>query len=123
MLATIAAVLLGAVFIVSGVSKLADPERWRPQAAELVDSRPIAVVLPLIEVAIGALLVAGWQRRWVASAAGLLLVAFTALLVVRLRQGRRPPCACFGTWSTTPLGWGHVLRNGGFIALAVIAAG
>ena len=42
-------------------------------------------------------------------------------LVLRLAQGRRPPCACFGAWSATPIGWGHVARNAVFAAFAAVA--
>ncbi len=51
-----------------------------------------------------------------------ILVVFSALLVLRLAQGRRPPCACFGSWSAKPLGWQHLVRNAVLIALAVVAA-
>jgi uncharacterized membrane protein YphA (DoxX/SURF4 family) len=121
-LSTIAAFALGAVFVVSGISKLSAPERWRAEAAGMVSLPGVPAVLPMVEVGLGALLVAGWQRRIVALSAGALVVAFTVLLVVRIRQGRRPPCACFGTLSTKPIGWGHVARNVVFMALAVIAA-
>jgi hypothetical protein len=48
-----------------------------------------------------------------------LLAMFTTLITVRLAQGKRPPCACFGSLSARPLGWRHVLRNGVLMALAV----
>ena len=51
----------------------------------------------------------------------LLLGSFTALIVRRLAEGKRPPCACFGAWSAKPLGAGHVVRNGALIVLAVLA--
>jgi hypothetical protein len=46
------------------------------------------------------------------------LLAFTSLLILRLSQGRRPPCACFGAWSAKPIGWRDVARNTAFLALA-----
>jgi hypothetical protein len=58
----------------------------------------------------------------VAAVAAGLLVAFTALLAVRLLQGRRPPCACFGTLSSKPIGWANVARNAVFLALAAVVA-
>ncbi len=82
----------------------------------------VAGVTPWIELAIGALLMAQVQRGMVAWAAVALLVTFTALIVVRLAQGRHPPCACFGALSSRPLGPGHLLRNALLIALAVTAA-
>ncbi|MEY2416930.1 MAG: hypothetical protein QOH53_2264 [Ilumatobacteraceae bacterium] len=118
----IASVVLGAVFIVSGVTKTAALEQWRADATGLGASGLIVSVLPYAELAIGALLVAQIARRPVAVAAGVMLTAFTALLVVRLSQGRRPPCACFGGLSSKPIGWTNVARNAGFIALAAVVA-
>jgi hypothetical protein len=54
--------------------------------------------------------------------AALLLLAFTVVLVVRLVQGRRPPCACFGALSAKPIGWGNVVRNGVLIVVAAVVA-
>jgi uncharacterized membrane protein YphA (DoxX/SURF4 family) len=115
-------VLLGAVFIVAGVTKLAAPHQWRAQSADLGVPRVVAVVVPFTELVVGAMLVAQLTRRWAAVVAGVMLAAFTALLVVRLSQGRRPPCACFGALTTKPIGWADVVRNAAFVALAVVVA-
>ena len=117
----IAAVLVGAVFLFSAVTKLASPTVWRAQAADLGVPRGVVVALPIVEAGLGALLVVQWQRRICATVALGLLLAFTALLVVRISQGRRPPCACFGSFSAKPISWMHVARNVGFIALGAIA--
>ncbi len=50
-----------------------------------------------------------------------ILVLFTGLIVRHLIEGRRPDCACFGAWSSKPIGPGHLLRNTAFLALAVLA--
>ena len=84
--------------------------------------RPIALVVPWVEIVIGALLVAQLFEPWPAVAAIALLVAFTVVIGLRLLDGSRPPCACFGSRSQRPLGAYHVLRNVGLLALAVIAA-
>lgn len=118
----LAGLLLGAVFLVSGILKVSAPREWRAESSALGVPGLVAVVVPFVELLIGALLVAQIARRPVAVCAGAVLVAFTALLVVRLRQGRRPPCACFGALSTKPIGWGNVARNAGFLALAVAIA-
>ncbi len=121
MIARVAAVVVGAVFLVAGATKIASVAAWRQQAADLGAPQWIARVLPGVEIAIGALLVSQFQRRAVAIAAAAVLLAFTALLVVRLRQGRRPPCACFGSLSAKPIGWSHVARNAVFVAVAAVA--
>ncbi|HZX56252.1 MAG TPA: MauE/DoxX family redox-associated membrane protein, partial [Ilumatobacteraceae bacterium] len=82
----------------------------------------VAAVLPILELVVGALLIAQLARRAAAVAAGLLLVAFTMLLIVRLVQGRRPPCACFGALSTKPISWGNVTRNAVLIVWAAVVA-
>ena len=115
-------VLLGAVFVVAGVAKIAAQEQWRSQSADLGVPVAIALVMPFVEIVVGALLVGHIARREVALFAAALLVAFTILLVVRLMQGRRPPCACFGAWTTKPIGWGNVVRNVAFIAVATALA-
>jgi len=121
-MAVVAAVVLGAVLLLSGAAKLAAGPRWAAQAAALGAPAIAVPVLPWVEVGLGALLVTGVWRPVVAVAAAALLGAFTVLLVVRLAQGRRPPCACFGAWSTRPVGFGSVARNVVLIALALLAA-
>jgi uncharacterized membrane protein YphA (DoxX/SURF4 family) len=118
----VASAALGAVFLISGVLKVSAPQQWHAQSAGLGVARPIAAVVPFAEVVVGTLLVTQIARRVAALAAVVLLVGFTTLLVLRLVQGRRPPCACFGAWTTKPIGWRNVLRNAVFLALAAVVA-
>jgi uncharacterized membrane protein YphA (DoxX/SURF4 family) len=118
----VASVLLGAVFVVAGVLKLSAPGQWRTQSADLGVPGAVAAALPIVELVVGALLIAQVARRAVAIVAALLLLAFTVVLVVRLVQGRRPPCACFGALSARPIGWGNVVRNGVLIVVAAVVA-
>ena len=118
----VATVMLGAVFLVAGVMKVAAPRQWQAQSADLGVPRPVATLLPFGELLVGALLVGQVARRPIAVVAAAFLIGFTSLLVVRLRQGSRPPCACFGAWSTKPIGWSDVARNAGFIVIAAAVA-
>jgi uncharacterized membrane protein YphA (DoxX/SURF4 family) len=118
--ATVCAVALGLVLLVSGAAKVAAGPRWATHAGELGAPAPAVAAVPWIEIALGALLVAGVARPVVALTAAALLAAFTVLLIMRLAQGRRPPCACFGAWSTRPIGAGSVVRNVVLIALALV---
>ncbi|MGE5211694.1 MAG: MauE/DoxX family redox-associated membrane protein [Acidobacteriota bacterium] len=119
---TVASILLGAVFLVSGASKIAAGPAWPAQAQELGAPTMLVRVLPWFEIVLGAVLVVQVARTVAAVVALVVLGAFTTLIVRRLAQGRHPPCACFGAWSAKPLGPGHVVRNVGFMALAVLAA-
>ena len=121
-ISTVAAVVLGVVFLVSGGSKIASHADWTRLSAEFGAPPIIRVTLPWTELILGALLIVQIGRPVVAVAALVLLVGFTIAIVVRLRQGRHPQCACFGAWSSRPLGWGHVARNLVLMAVAIVAA-
>ena len=118
----VASLIVAAVLLSSGVLKVAQSAQWRTQAAGLGVPQAIAVVVPYVELTVGALLLVQLQRHAAAWLAVALFVAFTALLVLRLAQGRRPPCACFGSLSSKPIGPGHLVRNAVFIIVAVLAA-
>lgn len=120
--AVVAAVIVGLVFVVAGGSKLVNREVWITQAAGLRVPARLAQAVPVVEVVLGALLISQVARGYVGSVAALVLVGFTALILLRLTEGERPPCACFGGWSATPLGAWHVARNSALILLAMVAA-
>jgi len=120
--AAVAAVAVGVVFVAAGWSKLVRREVWIQQAGGLRVPAWVARGVPVAEVVLGALLVSQIARSVVGSVAALVLVAFTSLILVRLTEGERPPCACFGGWSATPLGAWHVARNAALIVLAMVAA-
>jgi uncharacterized membrane protein YphA (DoxX/SURF4 family) len=120
--AAVAAVVVGVVFVAAGVAKLSNRMAWQAQASGLRVPRPVASAVPWVELGLGSLLISQLARSYVASLAALVLVAFTALILARLTQGERPPCACFGGWSATPLGAWHIARNGALIVMAMTAA-
>lgn len=120
-LAVISAVLLAAVFVAAAVTKLAAPLAWAEQAAGLGVPRVVARVVPVAEAVLGAWLLVQWERRLAAIAAAVLLVAFSGLIALRLSQGQRPPCACFGSLSARPLGPGALARNAALLVVAVVA--
>jgi len=121
-LGVVAALLVAGVLLAAGVSKMASPAQWRSQAAGLGVPSLLAAITPIVELGLGALLLVQVQRHAVAWCAVALFGTFTVLLAVRLAQGKRPPCACFGLLSSRPIGPGHLLRNALFIGLAVLAA-
>ena len=121
-IAAIAAVVVGAAFVVAGASKLAARDSWPEQARGLGAPAWTIPIVPWFELVVGALLVVQVARTVVALLAIGLLMVFTVMIAANLRQGRRPPCACFGAWSAKPIGGGHIARNLALIAVAVVAA-
>lgn len=122
MVAAVAAIVVGAVFLAAAVTKLASPERWRSEAAGMATPRWLTPMLPWCELVLGALLAAQVWRPVLAGVAALVLLAFTVRILQLLADGQRPPCACFGAWSRRPLGPWHVIRNVLLIVVASVAA-
>jgi hypothetical protein len=107
-LATVANVVLGLVLLGSAGAKLAAPGRSQAALATFGLSRPAARraawgAAVVVEVALGAAVVAGVAAAAYAAAA--LMLAFAILLARALRAGRAgQPCGCLGPRSrVTPL--------------------
>lgn len=117
----IASIVLGVTFVVAGGAKIAAGPLWPVHVRDLGVPMIVAPVLPWIELLIGAALIAQLFEPWAAVAAIALTVAFSVLIALRLSQGRRPVCACFGAWSAKPIGARHLVRNGAMLVLGVLA--
>ncbi|MFF1609047.1 MauE/DoxX family redox-associated membrane protein [Amycolatopsis sp. NPDC058278] len=125
---TLARLGLAAVWLVSGALKLADPGQTliAVQAYEVLPDAledMVAIALPLVELVLGLLLLAGLATRWAAAAALGLLLVLIAGIAQSWARGLSIDCGCFG-------GGGHVaagqteypqeiLRDTGFALLAV----
>ena len=122
MIADLAAILLGAAFIVAGVLKFRDPG-W-PAAATALSTPAFAVPLigPL-EIVVGGLVASGLAAPWPALVALALLAAFTLTVIRALRMDDPPVCACFGALSRRPVGRGSLVRNLVLFGLGVVALG
>ena len=126
---SISLLLLACVFGLAGVAKLLDRAGTR-QAVQGFGVPPrvvgaVAVVVPLVELAIAALLVPAATARWGALAAVALLAVFCVAIVRALRSGLTPDCNCFGGLSQTEVGRGTLFRNlllGGVAGLAAVGA-
>ncbi len=90
------AVVVAAVFVYAGVAKFATFNNWTFQARALGAPDPFVVLVPLAEIALAVLLVGRWWFTQTLIASLVLLVAFTVLLLVRLRDPERLPCSCLG---------------------------
>jgi peroxiredoxin/uncharacterized membrane protein YphA (DoxX/SURF4 family) len=119
----LARLVLTAVFIVSGVGKLADlpgsrkatagfgvPERFVPTAA---------VLLPIAELIVAAALLFTASAWWGGLGGLALLILFIGVIGFNLARGRTPDCHCFGQLHSKPIGWSTIVRN---VALSAVAA-
>ena len=119
-----ARLLLAAVFVVAAAGKLASRSRTVATLAEfgVPESirRPIAIALPLAELAIAVGLLPAATAAWAAVAAALLLAAFTAAVARTLLQGREVDCNCFGSLGPSRISRWTMVRN---VLLLVLAGG
>jgi hypothetical protein len=78
----------------------------------------LAWLLPLLELAIGASLLAAATRAAAAAAGAALLLVYAAAIGINLRRGRRElACGCGGPQEHRPIGAWMVWRNLGLAAL------
>ena len=109
--------LLGGLLLYAGAMKLLDPAGFAEEIANyrfLPEIAPmLAVVLPPVELALGAtLIVAGLRNPWLPAAAlgsALLMVVFTIAVTQAVLRGIDTSCGCFGT-SSGPITWLTVIR-------------
>jgi peroxiredoxin len=107
--------LLAAVFLLAGATKLVDPvglrKALRDFGAPPALARPMVMLLPVLELAVAALLIPtslAWYGAWGALA---LLTLFLIAVGVAMIRGRKPDCHCFGQLHSAPVGWSTLIRN------------
>lgn len=120
--AVVAALLLGAAFVLAGAAKIAMGRRWPAQAKEFGVPWQLAQFVPWWELVVGALLAAQVARPITAWIAVATLAVFSSMVGLQLLRGQHPPCACFGAWTPKPIGVQTLARNAGLAALGVLAA-
>jgi MFS superfamily sulfate permease-like transporter len=117
----VAGIVAGGALVWAGFLKLREGPDWAKQAADMGVARSVALVVPYVEVAVGALLASTLLSPWPAMCALVLFASFTVLIVLRILDGSRPPCSCFGSRSKRPIGARDVARNVLLMVLTVVA--
>lgn len=93
---------LGGVMLYAGLPKLLDQTAsiQNVMAYELFGyelSRAVGILLPVVEIALGVLLILGLLTRPVAAAVSVLMLVFIAGIVSAWARGLAIDCGCFGT--------------------------
>jgi uncharacterized membrane protein YphA (DoxX/SURF4 family) len=124
---TLVRVGLAAVWLISGALKAIDPDQTYI-AVRAYDVLPpagveiVAALLPWLELALGALLLAGIGTRVVAALSAALLVVFVAGVIQAWMRGLSIDCGCFGGGGVVEPGetaYGQeLLRDVGFLVMA-----
>ncbi|WP_288099116.1 MauE/DoxX family redox-associated membrane protein [Pseudomonas sp.] len=125
----IASALAIAVLLASAAThKVRAPARFARQLADyqlLPDSlvRPVARLVPLLELAIAFALLLPVSRGWAALSAASLLALYASAIGINLWRGRRDiDCGCAGPDQAQPLRPVLLLRNSVLVVLALLAS-
>ena len=123
----IARLTLGGVLFIAGYLKVSAPDKSQ-MAVRAYDMLPISVantlglILPFIEVAMGALLILGSLTRVVAALGGLTMVIFIIAISQAWARGLNIDCGCFGGGGAVEPGQTkylqEILRDTGLALLA-----
>jgi hypothetical protein len=124
-LGLVACVAVATVLAVSGVAKLLDRDGTRDAVAGFglpgaLAPATVALLAPA-ELVSAVLSLVPAVRALGLSLAGALLIAFTVVLLLALRSGRRPECHCFGQLGSAEISGRTVGRN--LVLLALVAVG
>jgi uncharacterized membrane protein YphA (DoxX/SURF4 family) len=110
-------VCVGLVFLLAGAQKLS---HWRLLPGVIANyhllpralAQPVSAILPPLELVLGALLLSGWMKSWVALVAIGLLALFAAAMAINLKRGRAQiDCGCGQSFLKQSLRWTLVWRN------------
>lgn len=127
MIVLISRLVLAAVFALAACAKLAR----RAETESTIDAfgapaalrRPLAIALPLVELAIAAALLPAVSAPFAGVAALLLLGAFTFFVGRVLARGEQVDCNCFGSLGPSRISRWTLVRNLVLLVPAAIVAG
>lgn len=129
-LGTIARLFLAGIFLYAGGSKITDLAS-SGRAVNAYDVMPVEIgrvvgaMLPMVEIALGALLLVGFATRFAGAAIALLNVVFITGIAQAWARGLNIDCGCFGGDGSLGAGqsprylW-EIVRDLGFLLAALL---
>lgn len=127
----LARLVLGGVVLVAGLLKVAEPAQsaLAVRAYQLLPydvAGYVGYALPVLEIVVGVLLLAGLFTRTAAVVGALLMVAFEIGIIAAWARGLSIDCGCFGGGGTIANAQTHyvqeVLRDAGLFACGAFLA-
>ena len=117
--------LLGAVFLMSAVTKLASPGQFARDVESYRILRGASVTvfawtLPVIELGAALLLVSGFYSTWASLAVVVMLLSFMTAVGTAMARGQSLSCSCFGLLYRERVGWSTQIRDGVLLAIALL---
>jgi len=120
----IARLVLGVVFILASVDKIASPEAFSVsvEAYRLLPFPAInifALLVPWLELLCGVFLLAGYMVRGSSLISSILLCLFTFAIISAMARALNIDCGCFGGAYRAPVSWTRVGEDLGLLVLAL----
>jgi len=120
-------VALGALFVTAGALKIGHFDLFASEIAgfQLLPHAviaPLALLLPFVEVLLGAYLILGLFTRAAGWFAAFELALFAAAIASAVVRGISTSCGCFGPSDATMTSWPEVGRDAGLAVLAALVA-
>jgi len=102
--------LIGAVLLGSAVPKLLAPLQFqqivlRHRLLPAAWARPLSRALPLAEIGLAGLLLAGMFIPLTAGLSGALFLSFVLAVLLAMKRGEREECGCLGRLYSPPAAW------------------
>jgi putative oxidoreductase len=126
LLALVARLYLGAIFVLASWHKIADPGGFAVDIATyqilplaLVD--PMAIVMPWVEMVAGLMLIVGFRTRAAALLIAAMMLMFTVAIAIAVGKGLDMSCGCFASQGAAedPISGWTILRDASWLALAL----
>ena len=118
---------LGGLLLLAAITKLTDRAAFQTAVAEYkllphTLERPFAAALPVVELTLGMLLLAGLGTAIAAWVAVPVFLSFSIAIGVNMARGRELDCHCFGSVQSEPIGWPALIRSSTLVVASLIVA-
>jgi len=118
-------IIVGLMFIVVGVGKIANPEEFAQEIANYqilpyLFVNITAIIIPWIELFAGILLLLGVQTKSSSIVIAVMTVVFTIAVIIAIAKGLNIECGCYSNIASQQVGLPKVLENIGLLILTFI---
>ncbi|HAW07859.1 MAG TPA: hypothetical protein DCW42_01620 [Bacteroidetes bacterium] len=118
-------IIVGLMFIVVGVGKIANPEEFAQEIANYqilpyLFVNITAIIVPWIELFAGILLLLGVQTKSSSIVIAVMTVVFTIAVIIAIAKGLNIECGCYSNIASQQVGLLKVLENIGLLILTFI---
>lgn len=121
-----ASLVLGVTFFLAGLAKVRDRRSLSADVEAFTGlsprfARSVAFLLPVLELALGAMLLSGVVPVLTFGLSVTVLAVFTGAVLRNVMKGRRVSCACFGSGRYRTVGADTIIRNVSLLTIGTIA--